>query len=216
MPVVARHASPLTSCVNYQEIPNIVQYLGNAVGTLKDLDPARKDVWARNLTGLGGQYYGRLDVGSPIAYHRRQSHADTANAPVLPHQRVQLTLRKVVRALHERKSSPYAIRPPLPGQPLPAAFEPVVSPLTTLPPTAETQAGDGAAQSASGVTESEGMTAAASKEDGLSVYARRLEAAILQELKHALLEMEHDEQQVKDRRPGEDTKDKIDKDHMDL
>lgn len=71
-------------------------------------------------------------------------------------------------------------------------------------------------QPASGVTESEGMTAAASKEDGLSVYARRLEAAILQELKHALLEMEHDEQQVKDRRPAEDTKDKIDEDHMDL
>jgi hypothetical protein len=32
------------------------------MGTLNDIDPARKDVWARNLTGLSGQYYGRLDV----------------------------------------------------------------------------------------------------------------------------------------------------------
>lgn len=50
------------SIYDAQEIPNIIQYLGSAMGTLKDLDPARKDVWARNLTGLSGQYYGRLDV----------------------------------------------------------------------------------------------------------------------------------------------------------
>ncbi|KAJ9109567.1 hypothetical protein QFC20_003313 [Naganishia adeliensis] len=176
----------------FKEIPNIVQYLSSAVGTLKDLDPARKDVWARNLTGLGGQYYGRLD-------------------------RVQLTLRKVVRALRERGSSPYAIRPPLPGQPLPKAFEPVVSPASNMLPPSDTSAGGATMQTQNKSAESEGTgETEAVKNDGLSVYAQRLEAAILQELKQALLDMEHEGEQCENSQRQGDDKDKIESDDMEL
>lgn len=44
------------------EIPATIAYLAQAIATLRDIDPARGDVWVRNLAGLGGQYYGRLDV----------------------------------------------------------------------------------------------------------------------------------------------------------
>ncbi|KAJ9110440.1 hypothetical protein QFC19_001566 [Naganishia cerealis] len=162
-----------------KEIPNIIQYLGSAMGTLKDLDPARKDVWARNLTGLSGQYYGRLD-------------------------RIQMTLRKVVRVLHERGSSPYAIRPPLPTHPLPNAFEIAKSPYSEEeteqvndPSRSTEEAGTKSRLVGSGVSEVDGVDGVTAgqgaEKDGLSVYARRLEVAILQELQQALQEMAGEE-----------------------
>ncbi|KAJ9107465.1 hypothetical protein QFC21_000918 [Naganishia friedmannii] len=157
-----------------KEIPNIIQYLGSAMGTLKDLDPARKDVWARNLTGLSGQYYGRLD-------------------------RIQLTLRKVVRILHARGSSPYAIRPPLPTQQLPKAFQVAKSPFTETDvgkedgqpgPSNEAKGTPNAAGISEGNAAEAGTAEQETEKDKLSVYARRLEIAILQELQQALQEME--------------------------
>lgn len=44
------------------EIPTIISYLAQSLNTLRDIDPARREVWVRNLAGLGGQYYGRIDV----------------------------------------------------------------------------------------------------------------------------------------------------------
>jgi hypothetical protein len=44
------------------EIPTIITYLAQSLNTLRDIDPARREVWVRNLAGLGGQYYGRIDV----------------------------------------------------------------------------------------------------------------------------------------------------------
>ncbi|KAI5455522.1 hypothetical protein NCC49_000329 [Naganishia albida] len=174
----------------FKEIPNIVQYLGSAVGTLKDLDPARKDVWARNLTGLGGQYYGRLD-------------------------RVQLTLRKVVRALRERGSSPYAIRPPLPGQPLPKAFQPVVSPVFDPAPSNDASAGQAPTrEQGEGVGTDEASTVL--EDPGLSVYAQRLEVAVLDELKQALLDMEHEEQHEEQSEQHKPKEEKIENADMEL
>jgi hypothetical protein len=46
------------------EIPTIITYLAQSLNTLRDIDPARREVWVRNLAGLGGQYYGRIDVSS--------------------------------------------------------------------------------------------------------------------------------------------------------
>lgn len=42
----------------------MLESLGNAIGTLVDrnTDPAKVDVWERNLKGFSGQYYGRLAV----------------------------------------------------------------------------------------------------------------------------------------------------------
>ncbi|KAJ9123088.1 hypothetical protein QFC22_001278 [Naganishia vaughanmartiniae] len=149
-----------------KEIPNIIQYLGSAMGTLKDIDPARKDVWARNLTGLSGQYYGRLDV---------------------------------VRMLHERGSSPYAIRPPLPTQPLPKAFKIAKSPFIEAGNAREDDhfgfKKEADAKSTStgisvGNTAGVGTAEQETEKDNLSVYARRLEVTILQELQQALQEME--------------------------
>lgn len=51
---------------------------------------------------------------------------------------------------------------------------------------------------------------------GLSVYAQRLEAAILQELKQALLDMEHEGEQVEMSQPQGDDKNKIERDDMEL
>lgn len=48
------------------EIPTTIAYLAQAITTLRDIDPARGDVWVRNLAGLGGQYYGRLDVSVSV------------------------------------------------------------------------------------------------------------------------------------------------------
>ncbi|GHJ86082.1 hypothetical protein NliqN6_2484 [Naganishia liquefaciens] len=134
------------------EIPPTIAYLAQAVNTLRDLDPARGDVWARNLAGLGGQYYGRLD-------------------------RIQSTLRRVVRALRERDASPYAIRPPLPSTALPPAFTPATSPRTIPPPT------DQAPQQ---------MTPETTSTDPaqLSTYALRLEVDALADLQGALREMQ--------------------------
>lgn len=44
----------------------MLESLGNAIGTLVDrnTDPAKVDVWERNLKGFSGQYYGRLAVSS--------------------------------------------------------------------------------------------------------------------------------------------------------
>jgi hypothetical protein len=44
----------------------MLESLGNAIGTLVDrnTDPAKVDVWERNLKGFSGQYYGRLAVST--------------------------------------------------------------------------------------------------------------------------------------------------------
>jgi hypothetical protein len=44
----------------------MLESLGNAIGTLVDrnTDPAKMDVWERNLKGFSGQYYGRLAVST--------------------------------------------------------------------------------------------------------------------------------------------------------
>lgn len=47
-----------------QDIPRLLESLGKAVRTLVDenTDPAKQQVWERNLKGFAGQYYGRLAV----------------------------------------------------------------------------------------------------------------------------------------------------------
>lgn len=105
----------------------------------------------------------------------------------------------MVRSLHERGSSPYAIRPPLPTQPLPKAFDVAKSPYTET---------DGEKQVSNSATNSEAksrsngagtleeniadaaFTEQETEKEKLSVYAQRLEVAILQELQQALQEME--------------------------
>jgi hypothetical protein len=49
-----------------QDIPRLLESLGNAIGTLVDrnTDPAKVDVWEKNLRGYSGQYYGRLTVSN--------------------------------------------------------------------------------------------------------------------------------------------------------
>jgi hypothetical protein len=54
----------LVSVITVQDIPKMLESLGNAIGTLVDRnsDPSKADVWERNLKGYSGQYYGRLAV----------------------------------------------------------------------------------------------------------------------------------------------------------
>lgn len=70
-------------------------------------------------------------------------------------------------------------------------------------------------QNKSAESEGTGETEAV-KNDGLSVYAQRLEAAILQELKQALLDMEHEGEQCENSQRQGDDKDKIESDDMEL
>lgn len=130
-------------------------------------------------------------------------------------QRVQLTLRKVVRALRERGSSPYAIRPPLPGQPLPKAFQPVVSPVFDPAPSDEASAGQAPTrEQGEGVGTDEASTLL--EDPVLSVYAQRLEVAVLDELKQALLDMEHEEQHEEQSEPHKPKEGKIENADMEL